>query len=348
MSTLSYYLKRFRFCFRSHNTFNVSLYTRIKASLLGFTADEWVIFEFPNNNPKDYLSEYDRYLFRSKVRKYSIVFDNKLVFYRLMKDLAPVCQLYAYKSNGNYYTEKSGFDQKSIIQRIKENVIIVYKELSCGGGGKGFLLIDYRDNQFRINRKNATLEEVSLLFEKSDNYLLEQYCKQSDFENELFEQTVNTLRIITIDDSNDIQVAAVMQRIGANYEACADNASLGGLFCDVDLNTGELSSAFSYSKDLLFDESGNKNVFEFHPTTGKPLKGKRIPNFDYIKSEACRIHRSISFTGAKFVAWDFALTQEGYIVIEGNASSGMKFVQFHRGMKHSYLGNWITKFINLE
>lgn len=337
--------KRFVFCYSRHSSFGLSLVKKIKAAIYGFTSDEWVIFELDKNNRKEYLSEYDRYIFRQKALSYRIVFDNKLLFYNVMKGLAPLNKLYAYKAYGRYVSCESGFEYERIIDRIKDNGKIVYKPTFEGGGGKNFVIIEYEQdlNKFTMNRIDCTVSDIENLLCKTDNYILEEYCRQSDFENLLFPDTVNTLRIITVEDEGAYKPVVIMQRIGSVKNACADNASLGGLFCEVDIQTGELSSAFSYAPKLLFDKNGKKRSFPNHPTTGCTLKGKRIPNFEFIKSEACRIHEAISYTGAKFVAWDFALTDDGYRVIEGNTSSGMKFIQFHKGARYSEIGRWMYK-----
>ena len=333
--------KKFYFCIAGHNTFKKNWFLRFWAALHGFTIDEWVIFEFPKNNCRDYISEYDRFNFRKVALKYRIVFDNKMLFYYLMKDIAPLNRLFAHKEFGKYSALSDEFLIDNLLETLKHEKKIVYKPIVAGGGGRGFALIEYNEGGYYINRKSFPASEIMNMLVSTDNYMLEEYCVQSEFENNIFPDTVNTLRIITVEEKNEIQVVVVMQRLGSVKDSCADNASLGGLFCSVDIKTGVLSAAFSYSPDFLFDNLGQKQVFPTHPTTNNRLEGLVIPNFDYIKSEACRIHEAIRFTGAKFVAWDFALTEDGYRVIEGNTSSGMKFIQFHEGMKNKPLGKWM-------
>lgn len=335
--------KRFVFCYSRYNSYNSNILTRFRAALKGFCADEWILYDLDNNNPKDYLSEFDRRNFREVASSYKILFDNKMLFHKMMKGIAPINKLYAYKAYGEYVIVETGFTLSNILKKIKELSILVYKPTFDGGGGKGFALLGYSNGSFTINRKVSTEGSIIELLEKSDNYMIEEYCKQSEFENCIFRDAVNTLRIITVDDNGEYKVPVVMQRMGAVKDACADNASLGGLFCKVDEITGKLSVAYSYDHSLLFNESGQMKSLSHHPISGIKLEGLEIPNFDFIKSEACRIHKAIRYTGAKFVAWDFALTEDGYRVIEGNTSSGMRLVQCYGGVKRSYLGNWMKE-----
>lgn len=334
---------RLHFCLSQHNSFGASLLLRLKAALYGFSADEWVIYELDKKDRHDYITEYDRHLFREKALLYRPLFDNKMLFYRTVSQIAPVNRVFAYKSGGRYTAEAEGYGPEEIPDRLKSDGILVYKPILDGGGGRGFALLQYEEGCYKISRRPVSRDEIERLLGETDEYMIEEYCRQSDFENLIFPDTVNTLRIITVEDGGDYKVVAVMQRMGAIKGACADNASLGGLFCEVDIQTGRMGAAFSYSPELLFDRNGKKQVFTCHPTTGRQLEGLVIPNFEHIKEEACRIHSELRYTRAKFVGWDFALTVDGYRVVEGNTSSGMKFIQFHQGKRNKEIGQWMRK-----
>ena len=336
---------RVSFFIGKNNTYKLSRVKCLKAALLGFTPDEYVIFNLDVNNHKNYLKEYERRLFRDKVINYRILFDNKLVFYYLIKDIAPVNTLIAYKSNGVFTGLSEGIKTyNNIISSIEHKGYLVCKPIIDGGGGKGFVLFEFKGNCFYKNRKVTTEKEIIDFLEKNDKYLIEEYCVQSDFENSIFPYTVNTLRLITIiHKDGDCECVTALQRMGTDIDACADNASLGGGFCFVDLSTGELSCVYTYSPDKLFVNGKRIGVYTKHPITNNQIKGLVIPNFNNIVKQITDVHKSIKFTGANFVAWDIALTNDGFKIIEANTSCGLLFVQIERGARYEALGRWFKE-----
>ena len=76
--------------------------------------------------------------------------------------------------------------------------------------------------------------------------------------------------------------------------------------------------------------------FKNHPDTGMPLKGLKIPNWSSLVSEIVDLTNKLPYLN--FVAWDILLTDDGYCVIEGNASSGCGLFQVEHGVRNSKLG----------
>lgn len=327
------------------NPFNLPPAIVKKANSLGFTAEEWVLYGLDHNDPANYCSQLDRKLFSNKIEKYRILLDNKIVFQSLIKDLVNVNRIFAYKTQGGYNALYKGFELENIITRLKENGKFVTKEFSSvhnSGCGRGFRVISYENAKFHINGLEVSEEEVSKLFNESDDYLIEEFCEQSDFENSIFPKSVNTIRFITVKDrkTGRIYPLYAIHRMGASEKSLADNASLGGLQCEINMETGALSYATSYAPRIGYDKNYKQIHYSTHPVTGIQLEGLVIPDWENIKKKACELHEALSYTGIIFIAWDFALSKKGLTVIEGNGTCGFRLLQTHEGCKNNHIGEW--------
>ncbi len=102
-----------------------------------------------------------------------------------------------------------------------------------------------------------------------------------------------------------------------------DNFSLGkygNLLADVDLATGEISRTVSgfWPKTSLLRE---------HPVTGKVLEGFRLPGWDRVL-DACR-RGGMAFPLMRIQHWDFALTDQGPLMLELNDIGATEMLQLH-------------------
>ncbi len=72
------------------------------------------------------------------------------------------------------------------------------------------------------------------------------------------------------------------------------------------------------------DESNNE--YARHPDTGIPIKGFKIPQWeeavDLAKKLACVVPTN------RYIGWDLALTDHGWVMVEGNSSAQMGLHQF--------------------
>jgi hypothetical protein len=119
---------------------------------------------------------------------------------------------------------------------------------------------------------------------------------------------------------------------------------LGGLFALIDTETGRLHQAYSKGKDTLFDENRQRRVYKSHPLTNAPIEGIVIPNWQSLCDNMTALHQKLSFIGAKFIAWDIALTNHGFCIIEGNASCSFDLVQGESGVRNQRIGQFFKSY----
>lgn len=328
----------------SGNPFNLPKAMLRKSYKLGFTGQEYVLYDLEHNNPDEYCRMYDSYRFRRSIGHYSVILDNKVLFYELVRNWAAVNKIYAYKEDGLFYALEPEAALEKIPSIIKTHKMAFKKnnsQINCSHGD-GFKVLEYKDGDYYINRVKSTDGDIIAMLQQEDFYLLEDYFFQSEFENSLFPHCVNTIRIVTAKDKNSktYSVLHALQRIGANPDKAIDNAGAGGLFSEIDIETGMLYAATSYSPGLGFDERRNKIFYKTHPLTGNKIEGLFIPNWEELKLLACSYHKRLAYSGIPLIAWDFALSDKGATVIEANASCLFRLYQSRSGVKNKPLGLW--------
>lgn len=151
---------------------------------------------------------------------------------------------------------------------------------------------------------------------QSDRTLVEQVVEQHDEIAALYENSVNTLRIVTIlkeDGTADVVFSSI--RIG-NHGSFVDNLNSGGMSALVDISTGTIVKA-GKDKDLI--------TYDVHPMSVKPIVGFAIPMFDKAV-ELCKQAATV-VPQIRYVAWDVAITNDGPELIEGNTFPGHDIMQ---------------------
>ena len=67
--------------------------------------------------------------------------------------------------------------------------------------------------------------------------------------------------------------------------------------------------------------------FIFHPDSKEKILGYQIPRWNEVINLAKQL--SYSMKEWNYISWDFALTDECWVIVEANASGGLNTVQMH-------------------
>ncbi len=201
---------------------------------------------------------------------------------------------------------------------FKREACIISPEEDAGG----FMDFITRHPTFIIKPiEGSTGIDTHLLTIKSSTEAEEKYtelCRQGKWiAEELIQQhpamaewnasSVNTLRVPTIDTGNDIKILQPFFRTGRKG-SFVDNAGQGGVFAVFDPDTGIIIT------DGV-DEYGGRH--EYHPESGLKYKGWQIPRYQEMKDMTAEIIKELP-SQPRYVAFDFALTPEGWVLVEGN------------------------------
>ena len=120
--------------------------------------------------------------------------------------------------------------------------------------------------------------------------------------------SVNTLRVPTFRTADGCRILQPFFRTGRKG-SIIDNAGQGGVFAVFDPDTGVIIT------DGV-DEYGG--IYEMHPDSKLKFKGWQIPQYDELKKLAAELIHLMPF-GQKYVGFDFALSQDGGVLVEGNS-----------------------------
>ncbi len=267
-----------------------------KADEYGFSFDEYFLLQLnekTNEEIGEYISDFEHVIIAEKMNRArnQAIFDDKSL---------------TVKHFGRYYHRAYIFvsSTQSGVHKMrdfsKNHGDFIFKPVEMAGGG-GIEIV--RANDIK------TFEKVSdkLLKHYKNGALVEELIKQVPEMNRLHPASVNTLRIPTIRVSNDETVIFhPFLRVGRG-DSVVDNASSGGIICALDPDTGVVIAAA--------DERGR--TYETHPETGCQLIGFQVPRYSEAVARAKELAEVIPSN--RYTGWDLALTENGWVMIEGNA-----------------------------
>lgn len=191
----------------------------------------------------------------------------------------------------------SDYDDFANIVRKQGKVIV---KPASDGCGSGIFICEYKDEQ---SLKNTFTE----MMQRGSSYIIEELIKQDSRMGVWNESSVNTLRINTYKNKNGVYNHICFMRTGRSG-AFVDNGGKGGIFAIIDDKTGRICS-----------DGHNEHLDTFinHPDSGITYKGWQIPEWDEVLELAKIIHEKV-FPKHPYIAWDFALSDRGWVLIEGN------------------------------
>lgn len=119
--------------------------------------------------------------------------------------------------------------------------------------------------------------------------------------------SVNSVRLPCLLSNGRFNVLQPFFRTGRKG-SIVDNGGGGGIFACIDLQTGTISSDGSDEMNRFYKE---------HPDSGLTFKGWMIPRWPELLEVAERVFRDC-FPTHRYIGFDFALTDKGWVLIEGN------------------------------
>lgn len=260
-------------------------------------------------------SEYFMYDFASKTRAQQSAFLNDKCTYDMFKRLNNPQSLdfntrdkwKVYQYLKPYYHREACLVSKiehkeAFLNLLKEKHQLFCKPL-CGTWGDKTRIIKEKDCQ-----SDKDFREI-LDYYAPEGFIAEELIKQSEFMMRLNPTSVNTLRIMTI-RLNDRICMYFEFKIGEMF-SIVDNLGKRSLICGIDESDGTIISA--YNK--------NRTEFKTHPHTHAQVIGAKIPRF----LEAVELAKDLAkeFPGYRYLAWDLALTEQGWVVVELNGKGGI-------------------------
>lgn len=208
-------------------------------------------------------------------------------------------------------------DKDILFSFISRNGKVMLKPL-CGSLGEDIIIVKSKD----IVQFDSFFDDI--LKKYPDGCIAEELIVQEESLAKLNPTSVNTLRITTVRMDDRVEVHSFL-RVGKMF-SLFDNIARGGIVCALNQETGEITRAM--------DHFGNR--YEKHPHTGMPLVGYTVPRF----KEAVELAKELTevIPNLRYMGWDLALTDSGWVMVELNAKAGIYCVQqtLGRGIKKDF------------
>lgn len=212
-------------------------------------------------------------------------------------------------------TKEMNFKQFQV--KFSNQPKVIYKPLSasCGAG------ITVKD----INEYN--LVDIYKQLKKLPAGVVEGYIVQHPEMSKYSKNSVNTVRLVTVYDGNEVYPVYGAFRMGGG-DAIVDNFHNGGVLAIIDVANGSL---VTNAIDL------NGRFYERHPATNEKFLGFTIPYWDKVIEMITEAGKVVE--GVGYVGWDIAITETGPVLIEGNTAPAPNVLQLpyskeDKGMKY--------------
>ena len=187
------------------------------------------------------------------------------------------------------------------------------------GCGVGIRIEEVKDE----TQAKALIEE--LLAEGT--WIIEDIIKQDASISLFNESSVNTVRFPSFRHGSKVKQDFPCIRFGRKG-SIVDNAGQKGVFASVDIKTGKIISNG-------FDELGHE--YEEHPDSKVRFKEFQIPRWSELLEEARLAHLSLP-ENHTYVAFDFALSEKGWMIVEANWGDWvLEQTSLKRGLKQEFL-----------
>ncbi len=190
-------------------------------------------------------------------------------------------------------------DIEQAVKLCHEAGSIIFKPslVECGGKSIRFWEVKDGDDRLRQSLNNR-------------HYVIQTLIKQHEQLAKIHQDSVNTIRVLTLLFEGRVHVISTILRMGANGSK-VDNGSSGGICCGI-LPDGHLRP---YARTL------NGQIFDQHPQ-GLKFDGFAIPEYEKICQLACQMAPRMQEI-SRLISWDFTVDSSGDpVLIEANLYYG--------------------------
>lgn len=276
---------------------------------------EYFLYGFKNNKNEDYRASFlsDKYrtriLLRKGGRKFFCELSDKYYFYRKTAKY--------FKRSCILVNSVSDFDA---FKELSRNVKDIFVKPLSSTFGDGCCVYDVSDE----NKIEEAFNDI--INNKKGSFMVENRIIQSKEMSLWNESSCNTVRLPCFYDGKDIKVLQPFLRTGRKGDV-VDNAGHGGMFALIDEKTG-----------ILFTDAVDKygNSYKQHPNSGITYKGWNVPKWNELIDTARNLFKEC-LCEHKYIGFDFALTDDGWVLIEGNWGQFVGQYVYGMGVKERFL-----------
>lgn len=228
---------------------------------------------------------------------------DKYMFYKYMKEnLLPVPEVFAVIKNGKVYS--SNLDEKSF--EILKNE-------------KDYFIKDVNGECASFVKHISTYNEFEKILPELGQgaYILQKSIHQSEKMNEINPNSINTLRVVTVNVEGKIKILSSLLRIGTSSTENVDNWAAGGLAIGIKED--------EFLKRYGFYKPGYGLKTAVHPDSQIVFENYKVPMLKEAYDLAIKAHKFFYNIGA--IGWDIAITEKGPVFVEGNDNFEITLMQ---------------------
>lgn len=204
--------------------------------------------------------------------------------------------------NGYFYDHEKSISQNAARELCNNLPGAVVKPAQESMWGKGVRI--FQTNNGLLDDNNS-IESLFSLYSK--NFIIQEKVEQHPDMAMLNPTSLNTLRVLSYREGDEIFILYVVVRIGRKGEN-VDNETAGGINADIDLETGRI-------KDCAYGTPSEKRILL--TDIGTELKGFKVPSFQSVIETVKDLHLRMPYFN--IIGWDFGVDKEGKpIMIEWN------------------------------
>ena len=310
---------------------DTSLATKFWAYKHGFLSYRIPQYGITKENHLQFISDFEYMWLRHINGINRVWFEDKITFQYILpqyKQYFPDYYYYIKNENGKTAivpmmdckdTDDRSFD--AIFELVKDKEVLALKP-DEGSHGDGFYKFSYADGEYFLNDQPAEAQQViDILTSPENQYLITEYIKNNEQFKKIYAGAVNTIRMIVFKkDGVTPEIGNVYMRFGSKATGAVDNMGAGGMFVQVDSETGWYGNAKIITQNSIQD-------CPHHPDTGVLIEGY-IPHYQKIREII--LDMAANITELEYFGFDVAVTEDSIKLPEIN-----RFPDFPKIEKYS-------------
>ncbi|WP_374378249.1 sugar-transfer associated ATP-grasp domain-containing protein [Dongia sp.] len=200
----------------------------------------------------------------------------------------------------------------------------IFVKRTRGRGGVKAELWRWENGTYR-NKEGEALDEQALVnrfIERSraEPYLIQERLINDDRLKDLAQGALATVRLVSaLNEVGQPEPIRAIFRMPSKSDSIVDNFHAGGIAANVDLGSGKLGPA----TDMGLKRS--LGWVDVHPISNAPITGRTLPEWPEMLKAVLDAHKE--FADRAVIGWDVALTDQGIVIVEGNAASDTDIIQ---------------------
>lgn len=325
---------------------SLPLFRKLEMWRRGFFAESATIYDLPRNDPGLYLTDYQHFYMGQQINGWEGLYDHKLGLRALLlakgfRQASTLAYIYEGRILSDPFSGAARYvgagEMIDALRSEGDGARWIIKP-EDGLRGEGLFMLELREGEFRVQRgreiqpfsfENFLIGLKQRKVGSAGATLIERRLEQGEFWRNLFPDSANTLRLLTLWTPGESApfLARAVQRIGTADTVPTDNWSGGGISAPVDLASGRLGEG------RMHPLKGKRSTqrFSHHPDTGAAIEGAVLPGWEGVKDVVLRAAASVPFN--RMAGWDILVDAEGVpVILEANGNSDVNLLQVHGGL----------------